>query len=261
MRDIVSFNFINKVTSIGINSVVEMTKTIIDTKSLSSTILSGANVIIQSVVCAGSDYTQRQLSEAESNRVALSIEHINNRISAQIANGKRINSEFVIDNGKGRKPSVEICEAVLQKCKAEYEEKKIPFISNIFAVAPFILEYSSEEVFYRIMLAEKLTYRQLCMLSMINNSSIIDTLKQTEYVSGHKDYKLRALLIEIMDLHRLGLIQNYDREVRRAYGISGILAIIPYNLSLTKDGERQVELMDLSTIKSNYLDEIIKMLL
>lgn len=91
----------------------------------------------------GFDYTKRQLSKIEEDRIAKSINSIKDKISAQIASGKTINPEFFTETNNSRKPSIEICEGVLQKCKLEYEELKIQFISNIFAMAPFISEFSS----------------------------------------------------------------------------------------------------------------------
>jgi len=148
---------------------------------------------------------------------------------------------------------------VLQKCKLEYEELKIQFISNIFAMAPFISEFSSEEVFYRLKLAEKLTFRQLILLAIIKNCN--RSLKKDNYIKGEKGNSLRALLLEIYDLYNLDLVENYNYDDKRAYSLSGILSIEPFNLKLTKNGERQYEFIDLSSINSDYINNVASMLM
>lgn len=244
-----------------IKIMIEGGKTFIETNG--SYVSAGVAIghrILEGIVDVGSDYINRQLSKVEEDRVTRSLNHIKSGISAKIAKGAEVNSKFFDNNQSNRAPSVEICEGVLQKCKLEYEELKIPFISNIFVEAPFISEYSASEIFYRLTIAEKLTYRQLCILAMINNNTIVDSLRKIDYVEGYKSSSLRSLLAEILDLNSLGLIENYDRNQKRSFGFSGILSIVPYNLKLTKSGKRQYELMDLSMIDLNHIDELMKML-
>lgn len=239
---------------------IEGAKVLVETGSLKSSAIAAGHNIIQNVVDTGSDYLQRELSEIESDRITRTLEIIRSGISAQIASGRKPNCDFYIHDGKGRVPSIEICEGVLQKCKLEYEENKLPYIAKIFVNAPFMDDYSKEEIFYRMMIAEKLTYRQLCILSIAGNSDKVDRLSRNNYVKGYKDSKLRALLTEIADLNYKGLVQDYNRQNNRAYSLSGILSITPYNLKLTKDGLRQYELMDLSLIDDEHINKIEAML-
>ncbi len=239
---------------------IEGGKTFLETGNPGSAVIAGSHNLVQSIVDTGADYAQRSLSEAETDRVTRALEYIKSGVSARIAQGLEPNAEFFIHNDSGRKPSVEICEGVLQKCKLEYEELKLPYVSNIFVNAPFMSQYSNEEVFYRLMLSEKLTYRQLCILSLVGSSRDKSTLKKTDYVSGRKSYDLRSLLSETFDLYNMGLVQNYIHSEGRAYSLSGLLTITPHNLTLTKDGERQFEIMGLEKFSEDDLVKLESML-
>lgn len=253
---------ISKITNIGI----EGTKTYIESKgSLIATASAVSSSVLQDIVETGTDYLTRQLSQTEERRVAQCLEHIQSRISAQIVSGKVVNYNLFKKTNEERAPSTELLEGVLQKCRWEYEEKKLIYTSNIYANVVFDNEpmdenFSKDEAHFRIMIAEKLTYRQLCFLSLLSNVERVRALKFDDYVPGYKNQIIRAVLLEIYELYNLGLVENYNYKNGRAESLQGILSIRPSSLKLTNNGKRQVMIMDLNSIESADIEAVLNLL-
>ncbi|MBE9234376.1 hypothetical protein IQ231_22710, partial [Cuspidothrix issatschenkoi LEGE 03284] len=79
--------------------------------------------------------------------------------------------ESKIDN---KSKAEEIFEGILIKSQLQYEEKKIRILSNIFANAAFREDISVEELHHLIRIVDELTYRELCILSLITRKNTFD---------------------------------------------------------------------------------------
>ena len=53
------------------------------------------------------------------------------------------------------------------KCKNEHEEKKVKFLGNIYANVAFMPEITIAGAYWLLQKGEELTYRQMCMLTII----------------------------------------------------------------------------------------------
>src|SRR5690606_17759557 len=86
------------------------------------------------------------------------------------------------------------------------EEKKIPYISNIFAKAVFT-SVSLEEINHVIKVAEILTYRQLCILAVIKENQINDLQLRNKSESSSS-----LLFDEVLDLDKNNLIYQISES-------------------------------------------------
>jgi hypothetical protein len=203
------------------------------------------------------DITNRLLSQREELRIGVCASYTINKINIYISEGKEPRYDFFNGDLGARTAGDEIFEGTLLKCKKEHEEKKIQFLSNIFSKVAFDENISLGEANYSLILAESMTYRQLCILALIENKSIQTDikLKNQDYVQGEKSFELRSILNEIYELYNKGMIENYNSEHKRAYSLSGILSIMPNALRLTKHGKRQYEIMGLKDMDpSEFID-------
>ena len=101
------------------------------------------------------EITQRILSDREHIRIDQSSSYIVSEVKRKIEAGFTIRKDNFFDQSTiSRSKADEIIEGVLLKCKGAYEEKKVPYISNVFENVAFS-DVSPEGVHFRT------TYRML----------------------------------------------------------------------------------------------------
>lgn len=107
----------------------------------------------------------------------------------------------------------QIFEGVLLKARDEYEEKKLRFMGNFFANLAFSENISAQSASHLLKQFERLTYRQLCILALINQkgSYNFECLRR----NSHENPEIESLKREEMDLHSsdlgtFGLVRGLD---------------------------------------------------
>lgn len=114
------------------------------------------------------DFALRELSHREKVKAGAGVAFAYAKIAQYLEAGRSPrNDEFFEKDISGRSASDEILEGILFKCRNEHEEKKLRFIGNIYANTAFMPEVSLAGANWLIQKAEELTYRQLCMISLI----------------------------------------------------------------------------------------------
>lgn len=86
----------------------------------------------------------RQLSNRQEVRVSASTIYILNGINSRLENREQIRQDDFFDNEKGRSGAEELFEGVILKCKDQYQEKKIRFLSKIYEKTIFDESISSD---------------------------------------------------------------------------------------------------------------------
>lgn len=99
----------------------------------------------------------------------------------------------------GRSPAEEVFEGVFLRAKNESEEKKSPFLANLVASVAFDSAISVEMANYFIKLAEKLTYRQYCLVALVG--IVVNLNVEQLRRAVHDDIELEVLRREEMDMH------------------------------------------------------------
>ncbi len=210
------------------------------------------NVIGDGIEKVLNDIANRVLSKREEERVGASSILILKKINGCLKSGcKPRDDDFFSKKVNNRSSADEIFEGVLLKCKNEHEEKKIHFISNIFPNVAFSNEISVGEANHLIQEAQNLTYRKMCILSMLKDKEKNEgtdkwiTLREKHYMDlkSEINFKTISILQEMFELYSNGLIycENYD-------SLSNYSHIWPNQMHLTKLGNRYCEIMGLKYI-------------
>jgi hypothetical protein len=122
------------------------------------------------------------------------------RILTRLAAGDVSRSDgFFLPAGKDRPPSEALLEGVLLKARDEFEQKKLRHLAAFFANLIFVEDVSPEVAYVLLKQFERLTYRQLAVLSLIGGreSYDLERLQRPE----HSDAEMETLKREVMDLH------------------------------------------------------------
>ncbi|MFP4336993.1 MAG: hypothetical protein ACLFQP_03595 [Halothece sp.] len=123
--------------------------------------------IVETLIEVGYDYYNRRLSRREEVRIAYSLFYMLSKIHQhQEQNDELRNDDFFEPSLNDRSKAAEIMDAVLSKVRQEYQEKKNQLISNIYCNVAYE-NISVEEIHHIIRVADELTYRELCILSLI----------------------------------------------------------------------------------------------
>lgn len=204
------------------------------------------------------DFLARNLSNREIEKVALGFTYSVNRIWERLLAGEIPQQSFFATSANGKSPAHEILEGVLTKCKNEHEEKKARYIGNIFGNAAF-LEASPALVNQVLRVGEIMTYRQMCVVSLIERRNDLgfdsrawstSNLRNLKASQSSISVELANFLREVYELgpNRLGLL---------SYQGDGIIYDASEHGDLTATGKICFELMDLSDVPEMELRAII----
>ena len=228
------------------------------------------------------DVSSRELSLREQSRVGTAAYFAIERISKRLESGERLRSDefFKEREVNSRSDADEIFEGALLKSKNEHEEKKIKFIANIFSTTAFHSEISSSEANHILQVAESMTYRQMCLLSLFERKAEIEGIKLAERDIDKKleddisIIKEISALQEVFQLYNLGLVALLipdsigsdgfaDAQITNEKNyllLDGYDSVVPSYMILTKLGRRYFELMNLSEIPEEDLKVVAKTL-
>ncbi len=212
-------------------------------------------MLSEALTHAGEDISQRMLGPREKMRVGAVMILSADKIRAKLDAGEqtRTDSFFEFDE-TGRSRAEEIAESVITKAQRETEEKKLPLMANMLANIAFTPDVNVAFAQQLIKAADGLTYRQLCILSMIGqvNRSL---LRATDYREvANFELGLMQVLFEIYGLYQKGFI---------ACGGSALLGasdVVPSSLSVQGPGAYLYNLMELQIIPDSDISPIVEKL-
>lgn len=118
----------------------------------------------------GSDLATRQLSEKETLRVAVALYQAKNVALGRLMAGEKPRDDIFFTPGlNDRSPAETALEGVLMICRDQWEEKKVPWIANIYVNAAFSSE--KPEIVNRVIrLSDRMSWQQICAVATIGNS-------------------------------------------------------------------------------------------
>lgn len=190
------------------------------------------------------DFLGKFLTPKEVRRVGTSAEYIINGVNKKLEAGEGIREELFQNKGVKVSDAEEIFEGILMKVKNEYQEKKLKYLSNIFINASFDKTISSDNINQVVNIADRLSYRQLCLISLVGkNKDNKYGLRTDENRKNFKDVvteELIFLLDEARDMHKMGIMRSKDR-----IGLNNYTDPSPANFCLDPLGCRIFQLMGL----------------
>ena len=158
-----------------------------------------------------SEMDKRFMGPREQARVgvvcALGAAEIVERINA----GDKLREDGFFEEGEaGRSDAEEVWESLLSKCQREASERKLPYMGHLFAALAFDGTIDLDLAHQIISEAERLSYRQLCIVRVFAVRESFN-LKSEPYVSRGQETvglrkKLYSVLLECFDLCNRGFL-------------------------------------------------------
>lgn len=203
------------------------------------------------------EMAERKLSSREKIRAGAAIALVISGIKNNLDNGLELRQDnFFDDDTLNRSKANELFEGVIMKCKNEYEERKIQYISNIYTNVIFNSSIKPNNVNQILNTVDKLSFQQLTILALVGkNKNNQLSLKQDKYGDDEIIDNERAFLLQdFAALNSYGLIERSDYSA-----IFDFTSIIPGGMQLTSIGETHYELLGLSDLNIDDLDYLVNL--
>ncbi len=116
-------------------------------------------------------FAKESLSPQEKERVAAAMTIVGKTITRRIQDGEELREDGFFDStGEARSDGEQIFEEVLMKCKDTPWDQKRPYLANFFVNISFTEAISAETAIVFLRLATELSYRQYCLLALVQKS-------------------------------------------------------------------------------------------
>lgn len=199
------------------------------------------------------EFKKRVLSVRETNRIDKVLNDAVNKIKIRLEKGDiPRNDGFWTESHVEVSDAKAILEGILLKSRDEYEEKKLPFYSNLISQMVFDTSWSYERLNAMIRMFEQLSYRQLQIMSLAQQKGEIQTPQWiVRFKKTPKSYAYYDLFCEVSGLSNLALFQQPGGGYMQGLGDKQELSPI---------GKSMADLMELSSMPQEELDALDKML-
>jgi len=185
------------------------------------------------------EMASRVLSKREQARVGLVISFMASELQARIQNGEQVRQDGFFDNVEGRSSAEELLEGVFIKCKNEYEEKKIRYISKVYTTVAFDSTITPATANQILNNAQQLSYRQLTILACIGQNNEYQ-LSIGENKLKNFDTSLQSVLLDFIGLISLMLLNRQFPDP-----IYEIEAVVGSTMTLSPIGAQHFKLLNL----------------
>ena len=206
--------------------------------------------ITRSIVAVGEQICDRLLAPREKARVGAAIAVSTVRTQERLANGDRARDDGFINDGTDRPPIDEVTEGLLLAAQRAYDEKKVPYIGRLSANLNFRPDLNVQAAAFLVRIADQLSYQQLCLLRLAHENEFGDPLVDGKAEGRVKNPAHGALLSDLLELERLGFINNGGTAVL------GLSDIDPPKARLQLFGRHIFDLMELKEIPNEDLQPL-----
>jgi hypothetical protein len=202
----------------------------------------------------GEEVRKRTIGKREAIRIGAIYAFAINKITENEAGGLSLRTDsFFNEFNNNRSSSEEVLEGVVISSQREFEEKKIKYMGNLYANICFKSEVSKEHANQLIRMADNLSYRQFCILQLMNER-YLDSQQFNFKVRVFEKWQIDSIdiIAEIRDLQQRGLLHiptTFD-------GGDNSAPINLDRLSITKSGLHFCDMLSLETIEKEILDEL-----
>ena len=201
------------------------------------------------------DFMERMLSTNQKNRIEKVLEDAINKIASRLEKNEipSIKDGSWTEDSNRISDAKVVLEGVLLKARDEYEEKKLPYYSNLIAQMAFDPSWSYQRLNAMIRMFDQLIYRQLQFMALAMQKGNIDTSQwDVRFKRTPESYAYYDLFCEVTNLSFLALF--YQPEPSITMGLGNKLALSPI-------GKSMVELMELNSIPQDELEELDNMII
>ena len=204
----------------------------------------------------GHELSSRLLGPREEQRLGYVYTLAAAEIAERIGAGEQVRQDgFFGENTSGGSKGEEVWESILTKSQREAEEKKLPYMAHLLASLAFDPQVGAQMAHQITKTAEQLTYRQLCILSLIVVKEHYP-LRKSDYRNegGSFTPELYQLFYEFYDLHNRGYIDSGTGTML------GLTDLNPSAVKLQGFGFVTFHLMRLSEIPESDVLPIVEQL-
>ena len=197
---------------------------------------SGVERIMRAV---GDEIKKRLLSPSESERIGDVLQEASKLINEKLAQGETLRDDGFFEDVDGERPAAEeILEGTLLAAQSEYEERKLVYLSRLYANIAFHPEVSRAMANRLIKLVEAVTYRQIVILHIVGG--LVTAEKEFQGISMRRrgaytsvsGMENVAIASEVFDLYRMSLLGSTE-AILDAAGINpSALTVIGYGAHL-----------------------------
>ena len=201
------------------------------------------------------DVINRQLSNRQEVRVAASTLYMLDGIDRRLKAGDKVREDDFIKDKEHRNKAKELFEGVLLKCRDQYQENMIRFISKIFEETIFDENISYETANKILTIAESLTYKKACIVSFFGRLESFDRSEMMK--SPYEDYEYAEYSLELQIL-RQDIFELFSSGVLKTkyYVVGSQNDIIPYLLDLSNLGRTLFSMMGLDQVAREDIEPI-----
>lgn len=216
------------------------------------------------------DTIKSALDKAASHRAETVFTLARERIRAEMESGRQLREDgFLDDSVSGRSAAADVLEQILQAVQQESEERKLPFIANLYASIAFREDVDRGMANLLVRTAEQLSYRQLCLITVFMTRDA-NHLRTSDYIHvGDGGLEptidlfspLGGVLEEAYDLFTRGLLAGTDGAMTLRLGshLSQIY-ICPAKMKVQGTGSWLYDLMGLAKLPEEDLDPLVALL-
>lgn len=206
---------------------------------------------VMAIRSVGEEISERRLGPREKIRAGAVIAIAVADIDARMKSGDTLRADGFFDARRTeRSDAEEVAESVLLKAQREPEERKLRFMGYLLASTAFDAGVNAELAHQLTKAAERLTYRQLCILKLGAMKGTF-ALRSSDYRGqGTFDKDLMQILYECFDLYQYGYLENGGSV---AFGPSDI---VPAGMKTQGLGAYLFNLMKLSAISDEEVGAI-----
>lgn len=208
----------------------------------------------------GSEITKRILGHREQVRVGAAYAIALERIAERINQGDKPRSDGFFDTDEGeRSAAEEILEGILLAAQREYEEKKVKLYGKLLANLAFKVGIDRGYANFLLGLAQRISYRQLCIISLFGRKEEMPELTPEELASLKSDLSINSFRVNsqlskdmIVRLPLKMAIPDIASEIQelRIYGIFEE----PFLDPAISDSYRQLDLSAIAKILFNLME-------
>lgn len=206
------------------------------------------------------DLAQRYLSPREEQRVAgvaaLAIDGIRERLHWD----QKRDDDFFDADGESPSAAEELLEGVLLNAKQEHEELKLPYLASFYTNLVFAPYVQRAEANYLLSIAEALTYRQFCLMSLVSQMDEFKVRDKLWAERGTVNADSMDAAQQALYLYQRQLLISYSKEHGRGGFVYEINLVLPSEAIVSSTGKRLVDLFGLKNIPRKELRDLAAIL-
>lgn len=221
-------------------------------------VLAAANKLAK----AGGDVLCRVMSGNEADRVRITLKLAAAEIERRDAAGEVPRADL-FESPYGN--AEELFEGTLLKARTVYEAAKLRHLSTFMVSVLFDDAADIQASFYLLNLAERLTYQQYVLLSVLDKRNFGQSLGADPFGLPPRP-EMIELLLPLRDLFALGLLQEESEQVRPLGGLASridgdnVCYSKPDDIRLSQVGEIMADRLGLHTVSDDVREKIAERL-